>query len=131
MKTVLYKTDRATYSWTKKINPFWWFGNDEAKPTDTFVYLYVRNAMFNFRSFVVGNADRDHYVTGIVGPDPLLNIRSDIGERGWCVALVWCWLIPLPWVSYASEKVEWYAGWMPWGQLNVKWNKLNSSIQIL
>lgn len=83
------------------------------------MYLYVRNPLFNLRSFVLGNADRDHYVTGIVGPDPLLNVRTDIGETGWCVAIVWAWYIPLPWISYSNSWFQFYAGWMPWGQLNV------------
>jgi hypothetical protein len=128
-ETVFYKSDRTTYPWRTKINPLWWFGNDEAAPGDSFIYLHIRNFMMNFKRFVVGVGDRDHYVTG---KTPALTImRSDLGEQGWQWSVIWVGPIPLlPFVSYSGQRVEWYLGWQPWGELCFKWNLLKSPVQI-
>ena len=128
-ETVFYKADRPTYSWRVKINPLWWFENDEAKPTDSFVYLYLRNFMMNFKRFVIGVGDRDHWVTGKA---PALTIlRSDLGERGWQYSVIWLGPVPaLPFVSYSGKYVEGYLGWQPWGEFAVKVSLLNSPIQL-
>ena len=120
IETVLYKTDRpGIYPWYLKVNPIWWFQNDEAKSTDTFVYLYLRNFMMNFKRFVIGVGDRDHWVTGKV---PALTVlRRDIGERGLQYSMIWVFGIPLlPFVSYSGSLIEWYIGWQPWGELAFK-----------
>ena len=124
-ETVFYRADRTPYPLSKKLNPLWWFGNDEAAPGDTFVYLYIRNFMMNFKRFVVGVGDRDHYVTGKA---PALTIlRSDLGESGW----QWSYIHPcLPFVSYSGKRVEWYLGWQPWGELCFKLTILRSPVQL-
>lgn len=131
METVLYTADRPRYPWWKKINPLWWFGNDEAKPGDTFVYLYIRNFMMNFKRFVIGVGDRDHYVTG---KSPALTVlRSDLKppEKGWQYSFIHVFGKPfLPFVSYSGEKVEWYVGWQPWGELCFKFTILKSPVQV-
>jgi len=128
-ETVFYKADRATYPLSKKLNPLWWFGNDEAQPGDGFVYLYVRNNLMNFKRFVIGLGDRDHWVTGKV---PALTVmRSDLSERGWQWSFIWIGRVPLlPFVSYSGMRVEWYFGWQPWGEFSAKFNLLRSPFQM-
>ena len=128
-ETVFYTADRATYPWYKKINPLWWFGNDEAAHGDSFVYLYIRNNLMNFKRFVVGVGDRDHWVTGRA---PALTVmRSSLGELGWHWSVIWiCGVPALPFVSYSGKRVEWYVGWQPWGELAFKWNWLGQRLQV-
>ena len=129
IKTVFYTADRPTYPWRTKINPLWWFGNDEAQPTDTFVYLYIRNFMMNFKRFVVGVGDRSHWVTGKAPATTVM--RSDIGEKGWQYSVIWIGPMPLlPFVSYSGTKVEWYLGWQPWGELAIKFNLIGAKWQL-
>lgn len=128
LETVFYKSDRSRYPLYKKLNPLWWFGNDESAPGDTFVYLYIRNFMMNFKRFVIGVGDRDHYVTGRA--PALAVLRSDFGEKGWHWSVVWIGPIPaLPFVSYSGTRVEWYVGWQPWGECCFKFTVLNSPVQ--
>jgi hypothetical protein len=130
MITAFYTADRPRYPLSKKLNPLWWFENDEAAPGDTFVYLYVRNFMMNFKRFVIGIGDRDHWVTGR-GPNPLLVLRSDVGLSAWQWAFLWVLGLPLlPFVSYSGSRVEWYLGWQPWGEFSFKWNLLKSPFQV-
>jgi hypothetical protein len=126
METAFYKADRQTYPWWVKINPLWWFGNDEAKHGDSFYYLYIRNNLMNFKRFVIGVGDRDHWVSGR-GPDPMIVMRSDhagpsrADAEGWQWSVIWLVGVPLlPFVSYSGKYVEWYFGWQPWGEFAVK-----------
>jgi hypothetical protein len=118
---------------------FWWLDNDE-DPDKGFVYRYLRNNLMNFKRFVVGVADRDHCVTGKIPATCV--IRSDLVDYhapdrtfyqlGWQYALIHVFGVPLlPWISYAGPRVEWYAGWQPWGELAFKWNLRNSNMQVL
>ncbi len=122
IETVLYKTDRPEpYSWFwTKLNPIWWFGNDEAKPGDGFYYLYIRNPINNFRRFVIGVGDRDHWVTG---PAPALtNVPSDLGVSGFHWSVIWIGPVPvLPGVSWSVlGKWDFYFGWLPWGEFGLR-----------
>ena len=72
----------------------------------------------NFKRFVVGVGDRDHWVSGKVPAMAVL--RSDLGEKGWQYSIIWVCGIPLlPFISY-SGKWEFYLGWQPWGELAFK-----------
>ena len=105
--------------WIKKINPLFWFGNDEASAQgNTFVYKYLRNFMQNFRWYVIGVVDRDHSVTGLA--PAACNLWSDLTPplTGWKWAIVSGWL---PYVSYSGRKTDrgdgfvFYLGWQPRG----------------
>lgn len=85
-----------------------------------FVFRYIRNNSMNFKRFVIGVADRGHWVTGS-GEDPTIVISSDIGERGWKWSVIWIGPVPLlPFVSYAGDVFEFYLGWQPWGEFAIK-----------
>jgi hypothetical protein len=39
--------------------------------------------------------------------------------------------IPLPFVSYTGKRVMWYAGWQKSGSFGLKFNLLNSKVQVV
>jgi len=118
IETVFYTADRKPYPWTKKINPIWWFDNDEDHDKG-FVFRFIRNNLMNFKRFVIGVGDRDHWVSGKAPAMAVL--RSDIGERGWQYSIIWVCGVPLlPFVSYSGKVWEFYLGWQPWGELAFK-----------
>lgn len=146
METVQYKTDRALYPWWKKypglialiagiyflpwwgflagylvgsaVSGFWWMANDEDADKG-FVFRYIRNNSMNFKRFVLGVADRDHWVTGKAPATTVM--RSDLKERGWQYTVIWLGPFPmLPFLSYSGPVIEWYVGWQPWGELAFK-----------
>jgi len=108
---------------SKKLNPIWWFQNDDDPPPEGYNALtwFARNPMHNFMFYVVGVADRDYKVYGRAPSN--VSVRKDIGEKGWqwSVSMPGGWL-PLPWVSYTGNKVVWYLGWQPSGKLGAKFN---------
>lgn len=126
--------DRVRKPWYKKINPIWWFQNDDEQTVDAaswyrpgwphwlrwLVWNVLRNPLQNFRAFVIGVQDKNYTVTGRA---PVLTVqRNDLTppESGfqWCV----CWtLIPRPFVSYsvgANAAVQ--IGWQPNGFFSLK-----------
>jgi hypothetical protein len=133
IETVVW-TGQPHISWTKKINPIWWFGNEEGldpgyRPEWPLwkreFFWFFRNFMFNFFRFVVGVEDRWLLVTG---PAPVFTpVWREVSppRRGFKWALLeWGprWL-PLPFVSYSGKHVLWYVGWVPsGGRLGVKFN---------
>lgn len=133
-----------TYVWTgrtrkplaQKLNPIWWFGNDDEQqlpdwyqPTWPYWrrWLYwnvLRNPLQNFRAFVIGVQDKNFLVTG---RSPVLTVqRDDLAppEHGW----QWCYLhggelrLPRAFVSYSGRRVTWYLGWQPSGFFGAKFN---------
>lgn len=106
--------------WYKKINPIWWFGNDEAPATATFTYKYLRNIAQNFRWYVIGVVDRPH---SIKGPQPAMkNLWTDAPPTpghasGWKWAIVAGFL---PYVSYSKGSFAFYLGWQPWGGFGIR-----------
>lgn len=100
-----------------KLNPLWWLQNDEPSAQgNTFYYRYVRNPFQNFRWYVVGLVDREHWVGGRV---PLVNQRSDLSppESGWCWSLVESTLLMVLWkapVFLAILWALWSLQWTPW-----------------
>ena len=117
-------TGRMKEPAVKKLNPIWWFGNDDEQQTADwyhpewprwrrdFYWNFLRNPLQNFRCFVIGVQDRNYTVTGRA---PVMTVqRDDLGppERGfqWCVIHT---LIPLGFLSYSGKHVVWYIGWQP------------------
>lgn len=127
MQTIFLQGEQ-TRPWYKKINPIWWFGNDEASAQgNTFIYKYIRNPMQNFRWYVIGVVDRPHWVTG---SPAIVNERSDMTpvETGWCFSVIWLGPFPLlPYISYSSKSLTFYLGWQPRGGLGAKLNFSNSA----
>ncbi|MGE0677760.1 hypothetical protein [Pseudolabrys sp.] len=129
-------------SWKQKLNPIWWMQNDEGmadwyRPDDPAwkrrLLWWLRNPAMNFKRYVIGFEDRDHYVTGrastTITQSPLIVMRRDWGETGWhwCVSRVgWFWL---PFASYSGIAVEWHCGWQCWGRLGAKFVILRSPFQ--
>lgn len=96
-------------SWKKKINPLWWFGNidDPNPPDDKWVgeaqwyrklRWFLRNPFHNFTFYVIGLADRMY----LKDCYEVWNRRNGKGVR---------WNIILPFISYKSERYEFYIGW--------------------
>lgn len=127
-------TDRVTKPWYKKINPIWWFGNDDEQNLSEAPWYMpnspqwlrnvgwqLRNPLQNFRAYVVGVQDRNYTV---VGKAPVLTVQRDDlvpPETGW----QYCFLqlpIPLPFICFAGKHVVWYAGWQPSGFFGFKFN---------
>src|SRR5262245_40015028 len=116
-------TWRVSKAWSKKLNPIWWFGNDdEQQVADAAWYRpewpqwrrelywnYFRNPLQNFRAYVIGVQDRNYTVTGRA---PVLTVqRDDLDppEYGWQWSIIWL-PIPAPFVSYAGTHIIWYVG---------------------
>ncbi len=118
----------------KKINPLWWFGNDEEPdPPDwykpgqlkfwRYISWYMRNPLMNFGRYVIGVYDCPHWVSG---PTPVMeNLWSDLHppQFGWKWSVIWLAGIPLlPYVSYAGKYITFYLGWQPSGFFGLKFN---------
>lgn len=129
--------DRTTKPLSQKLNPVWWFGNDDEQTLDQAPWYMpgapewlrvicwnARNPLQNFRAYVVGVQDRNYSVQVVTGnPDPNVVQRNDVGEKGFQVAkLKFSNGVTLPWVSYSGKRVTWYAGWQPSGFFGVKFN---------
>ncbi len=70
--------NRVKKPFLKKINPIWWFQNDDEQTADQapwyhpewpewrrkFIWNVFRNPLQNFRAYVVGVQDRNYIVTG-------------------------------------------------------------------
>src|SRR5262249_19075884 len=118
-------TGRTPKPLLKKLNPIWWFQNDDEEQTAPwykpewpqwrrdFYWNLLRNPLQNFRCYVVGMQDRNYSVWGRA---PVITVqRNDLSppELGWqwCVLAVGPWR--LPFVSYSGRRVVWYLGWQP------------------
>lgn len=133
-------TGRVRKPWWKKINPIWWFMNDDNQTVDQatwyhpewphwrrwLVWNVFRNPTQNFSSFVVGIQDKNYTVTGKA---PVLTTqRNDLQppELGyqWCYSHGGELWIPRPFISYSGKHVVWYVGWQPNGFARIKLNFL-------
>src|SRR5215475_4724209 len=127
-------TGRTRKPLSKKLNPIWWFQNDDEEQTGPwykpewpqwrrdFYWNFLRNPLQNFRCYVVGVQDRNYSVWGRA---PVMTVqRNDLQppESGfqWCVLAIG--LLRLPFVSYSGRRVVWYAGWQPSGFFGAKFN---------
>jgi hypothetical protein len=110
---------------SKKLNPIWWFQNDDDPDPPTWyhpewagwrrmlTWHVIRNPGHNFMFYVVGVQDRNFTVWG---KTPVMETdASDSGQYGarWCVILpgreVW---IPLPYFSWTGKWFSFHIGWM-------------------
>jgi hypothetical protein len=118
----------------KKINPIWWFGNDDEEQLPHWYrpswpnwrrrlyWYFFRNPLQNFRAYVVGVNDRNYDVVGRI---PVMCVqRNDLNpvETGWQWSVIKLAALRLPFVSYSGKKVVWYIGWQPSGFFGAKFN---------
>lgn len=141
-------TGREPQPWRKKINPIWWFLNDE-EPMAGPEYLaglpdwlrvagwYLRNPLQNFGKYVLGCYDRNYTVVG-TAPVMWITAWNDLpgwtfedGRRGWKFSVIKVGWLRLPFVSYVGKKFMFYIGWAWWGFFGAKFNILNSRIQLV
>lgn len=126
----------------------WWVKNDD-EPMAGPEYLagypywlrvagwYLRNPLQNFGKYVMGVHDRNYTVYGtapvmwITAWNDLPDWTFENGRRGWKFSMIHIGWLRLPFVSYVGKKVMWYFGWAWWGFFGAKWNKLNSSFQVV
>ena len=131
-------TGRIRQPWQKKINPLWWFRNDE-EPTPPW-YMpgkwyrvaawYARNPLQNFSKYVIGVYDRNYTVTGTAPVN--VTAWNDIGDRtGWKFSVISVGWMRLPFASYVGKKWMFYVGTQWWGFSGAKINRLHSSVQIV
>jgi hypothetical protein len=133
-------TGRVRQPIWKKLNPVWWFLNDdEPDPPDWQLpgkpYIirqlswYVRNPLQNFGKYVLGVGDRNY---AVVGTKPVYaTIWSDVDpvKTGWKVSTIRVDGLRLPFVSYENEYLIWYAGWQWSGFFGFKFNIKKSPTQ--
>jgi hypothetical protein len=123
---------RTKKPFLKKINPIWWFQNDDEQNLTTAPWFMIdspqwyrrlrwelRNPLQNFRCYVLGVQDRNYTVTGKV---PVMCVqRDDLSppETG----IQWCrinLMIPLWFISYSGTKRDYQLGWQPSGFFGLK-----------
>lgn len=133
---------RVLQPWYKKINPIWWFLNDEEptppadyKPASAqwwrMISWYLRNPLQNFGKYVVGVYDRNYTV---VGTAPVtVTAWNDLPGNitGWKWSVIKIGWLRLPFVSYVGTHVMWYVGFQWWGFLGAKFNLLDSELQVV
>ena len=136
--TVAQIYGRTRKSWYLKINPVWWFMNDDEQMVDQadwyhpewpywrrWLYWNVfRNPLQNFRAYVVGASDKNYWVRG---REPVMTVqRNDLvpPEYGyqWCVLYGGELWVPRLFLSYSGKSFVWYVGHQPSGFSGVKFN---------
>ena len=136
--TVAQIYGRTRKSWYLKINPVWWFMNDDEQTVDQadwyhpewpywrrWLYWNVfRNPLQNFRAYVVGASDKNYWVRG---REPVMTVqRNDLvpPEYGyqWCVLYGGELWVPRLFLSYSGKSFVWYVGHQPSGFWGVKFN---------
>jgi hypothetical protein len=129
---------RTRKSWYLKINPVWWFMNDDEQTVDLADWYHpewpywrrwlywngFRNPLQNFRAYVVGVSDKNYSVRG---REPAMTVqRNDLvpAEYGyqWCVLYGGELWVPRLFLSYSGKSVVWYVGHQPSGFWGVKFN---------
>lgn len=128
-------TGRTLRPWTKKINPVWWFMNDDDPSAPGWYMIdkpqwirnvawYMRNPLQNFGRYVVGVCDRDYSITGTA---PVLGttIFEEFGKPGWKWSIIKLKWLRLPFISFENDKIIFYAGWQYWGFFGFKFNVKN------
>jgi len=116
---------RKPFSILNKINPIWWFLNED-DPTPTPDYAptnpqwlrntqwNLRNPLHNFTFYVIGVSDRDNVRFG--------NSPTNVFDK----KLKWTWSVTyvkylyLPFISYVGSSMAWYIGWRDGGNFGLK-----------
>lgn len=110
----------APYPWKKKLNPLWWFQNeDDPLPPagSTPLRWALRNPLHNFTFYVIGMADRPFTRFG--------NAPREVFQADWTWAVLFsAWGLPLPFLSYLdrSGRFKFYLGWRERGNFGLKIN---------
>jgi hypothetical protein len=136
--TVAQIYGRTRKSWYLKINPIWWFTNDDEQTVDLADWYHpewpywrrglywnvFRNPLQNFRAYVAGVSDKNYWVRG---REPVMAVqRNDLvpPESGyqWCVLYGGELWVPRLFLSYSGKSVVWYVGHQPSGFWGVKFN---------
>lgn len=119
--------------WLLRLFNFSWaiFGNDDdglfgderwragrEKTLRLALTWWFRNPFHNLFFYVIGVADRDR----------VFYSSRDWGVQGWTFHAINCtdtWLrwVWLPFISYRSPRVSFYAGWRPYGAFGLKLNR--------
>ncbi|MDP3645559.1 MAG: hypothetical protein Q8R25_00520 [bacterium] len=128
-------TTKRSVPLSKKINPVWWFGNDDEQQLPDwyqpewsferreFYWTYLRNPLQNFRCYVVGVKDRAYEVKGFPASVWTVQHNDLIPEkRGYQFSVIRLGVLRLPFISYSGEWVVWYVGWQPTGIFGLKFN---------
>lgn len=110
------------FSTCQKLDPHFWIGNnDDPEPPDWYLpddpkrlrKWYVRNPFHNFTFYVLGIADLDFTR---VGNHPAEVFNPD---GGWNWAVSRAKLMPLPFISYRRDPVQFYFGWRERGNFGI------------
>lgn len=134
-------TGRARQPIWNKMNPVWWFLNDDEPdppewqlPGKPFVIRqlswYLRNPLQNFGKYVLGVADRNYVVVGTAPVYATTWSDVDPVKTGWKVSTIRADGLYLPFVSYENAYLTWYAGWQWSGFFGFKFNLKKSPIQV-
>lgn len=133
-------TGRTRIPLRYKINPIWWFGNDnEPDPPEWHkpganrlwrkVSWYLRNPLENFGNYVIGVVDRNYTVGGdwpVMSPT-----RMEAGQGpGWKRHTIQLGKINLPFISYECDRLVFYAGWQAGGFFGFKLHPKGSWLQL-
>ena len=136
MKTQVFPAKRFI-PWYKKINPLWWFGNEDdgwygddkwragrSKTPWLAIQWFFRNPMHNFTFYVIGVADkpRSFHYTKEWGKSDGLSFFTVKAEDGLLKD------VSLPMVAYVGRKRGWYVGWRPYGSFGISLNFAGSYI---
>lgn len=128
-----FKAKRSVSFW-KKINPLWWFGNEDdgwfgddrwrngRKPSLALaITWFFRNPLHNLTFYVLGIADHDRT---FYSTKPWGRRTPDGGATGFSfhVVIAKNGFLPLPMIAYVGEKHGWYIGWRPYGSFGISLN---------
>ena len=108
-----------------KLNPIWWFQNDDdPEPPHDYrpgerhrrAMWFFRNSTHNLTFYVIGVADQKSRRSGVY-PDLTCNPHG-----GWNFAVTHRYCLYLPFVSYKRHGLECYLGWRTGGNFGAKVN---------
>ena len=125
-----FKAKRYVSFW-KKLNPFWWFGNEDDgwygddkwragrnKTLLLTIEWFFRNPLHNLTFYVIGVADKDRrfYSTKPWGGQDGFSFHSVVAKEGFLKGVY------LPMVAYVGDNSGWYIGWRPYGSFGISLN---------
>lgn len=137
---------RTPIAWYWKINPVWWFLNDEDPyPNDwhkphspewwRILSWYIRNPLHNFGLYVIGVCDRNYLVWGHAPVQwafwtDLVHVDG-YPKSGWKLTIINPHgVFVLPGVTYSSDRIEAAIGWRAGGRFAMKFNIRNLGFQL-